>query len=177
MNQDPDSTQNQGNNTNSSTSRRSNRSVKTQIITFVVIIISVVALMWFNLLEISFHTTPSKTVEMTIVCNDDDVRKYNEAMGYEYNENIESPDVSLEDLAKSIEKRGGSDSDATCQYILWQYAYTTNNKDDQRKYVDRLVNLNKEGIYVNNLIQSPYSLPRMQELTKETVDAETKGRG
>jgi hypothetical protein len=111
------------------------------------------------------------------VCNNDDVTKYNTTMGYEDETGQAKAEQTLDDLVKSIKNKPNNDKDATCQYILWQYAYATDDKAAQKTYYESLVRLNDQGIYANNRIQNPYNLDSIKVLTDENQPVEERGEG
>jgi len=141
------------------------------------VVVLIVALSLGGIVYIGTKKPSQKTSVVTQVCGSNDVLEYNSALGFDSDQGAANAEQTLAALAKSIKAKNGNELDPTCQYILWQYAYSIGDKQSQQTYLAKLTALNSRGAYASGQIKSLDDLDTLQTLTNENKSVEVKGQG
>jgi hypothetical protein len=132
----------------------------------------------FRIVQDKNDTAVQKTSSSSQVCTSSDIAKYNSAVAISSDEDAARSRQTLETLVKSIKLRENNAKDPTCQYILWQQAYSINDKQAQKTYLQALTELRDNGSYVSGEVKGLRSVENIKSLTNEQqTDPEKRGEG
>ena len=153
--------------------RRPRSKLAIAVIVAVVMIVAAVATVAVLLAKGSLYIgfkqpEQKKVVAQTVVCGSDIVSKYNENI---YSEAAAKQEQDkFDDLIKEIKTNSNYINDATCQTILFVYAFSKGDGSEMRSALSAIESLNKNGIFANNSLIKTYSIPVMQTLANGTLN-------
>lgn len=141
------------------------------------VLVPLIALVISGIVYVGIKKPNQRATLQVQVCGRGDVQQYNSAMGYDSDAGADKAQKTLADLAKSIKAREMNELDPTCQYILWHYAASVEDKKLQQEYLKKLTELSSQGSYVSSEIRSLDGIETLQVLTEEQAVTEEKGQG
>ncbi|MCL2037871.1 hypothetical protein FWG95_02615 [Candidatus Saccharibacteria bacterium] len=131
--------------------RRLGRVVLSGII--LVIVAAAVCLYLAGYIYIGFKSPNQTIILSTNICSDEDINSYNKAISDFRFDDSESMN-GLRDLANNVKAKEKYDKDPTCLYIVYMNATAVQDAKTAKSAGQRLIDLNKEGLFVNNRIST-----------------------